>query len=100
MEILQWIQEWYKKQCDGNWEHSYGIKIESLDNPGWQIKIDLEGTELEGYEIKYTLIEKAPDDWYGLKIEENIFHAAGDPNKLIFLLEKFKETVSTKHPFG
>ncbi len=25
----------------------YGIKIETLDNPGWDVSIDLIGTELE-----------------------------------------------------
>lgn len=96
MEILQWIQQWYKQQCDGDWEHSNGIKIESLDNPGWQIKIDLEGTVLEGDEIEYNLVEQDPIDWYGLKIEKNVFHAACDPNKLSVLLEKFRELILTK----
>lgn len=99
MEILQWLQQWYKQQCDGDWEHSCGIKIESLDNPGWQIKINLEDTALEGYNIEYNLFEKSENDWYGFKIENNIFHAAGDPNKLKFLLEKFKELVLSKKRF-
>ncbi len=34
-------------QCDGEWEHDYGIKIETLDNPGWLVSIDLLGTDLE-----------------------------------------------------
>lgn len=33
--IFEWLQKWYKSQCDGDWEHEYGIKIETVDNPGW-----------------------------------------------------------------
>lgn len=97
MEILQWIQQWYKEQCDGDWEHSYGIKIETLDNPGWSVKIDLEGTDLEGYVLPYKLVERSEGDWYGIRVENNIFYAAGDENKLEFLLENFKEIITDNY---
>ena len=42
-----WIQEWFFSQCNDVWEHSYGIKIDTLDNPGWSVLVDLHGTELE-----------------------------------------------------
>jgi len=32
--LLQFLQEWYLEQCNGDWEHEFGIKIETLDNPG------------------------------------------------------------------
>jgi hypothetical protein len=32
---LNELQVWYGAQCNGSWEHTYGIKIETLDNPGW-----------------------------------------------------------------
>ena len=34
------IEQYYKENCDGIWEHSYGFTIESCDNPGWLIKIN------------------------------------------------------------
>jgi hypothetical protein len=37
--LIKWIQQWYVSQCDGDWEHECGIKITTLDNPGWDIKI-------------------------------------------------------------
>ena len=43
MDELQLLQEWYVAQCDGDWEHSYGVKIDTLDNPGWSLKVDLVG---------------------------------------------------------
>lgn len=32
---------WYAQQCDGEWEHEFGVKIESQDNPGWGVYVDL-----------------------------------------------------------
>lgn len=46
--LLEWLQDWYLQQCDGEWEHFYGVKIETLDNPGWYIEIDLNDTTLAG----------------------------------------------------
>jgi hypothetical protein len=34
MDALSRLQAWYFAQCDGEWEHSYGIHIENCDNPG------------------------------------------------------------------
>jgi hypothetical protein len=31
--------EWYTKQCNGDWEHSYGIRIDTIDNPGWSLTL-------------------------------------------------------------
>lgn len=91
MDIVKWIENWYLSQCDGDWEHSYGVEITTLDNPGWCVKINLDGTELEGLEVEYVLIEKSDDDWYGFKIQNKIFEAVGDPTKLEVLLEKFRQ---------
>ena len=44
--MINWLENWYSSQCDGSWEHFYGIKIETLDNPGWAVEIDLCETEL------------------------------------------------------
>ncbi|MBY0204438.1 Imm53 family immunity protein [Paenibacillus cucumis (ex Kampfer et al. 2016)] len=35
METLAWIQHRYDQNCDGEWEHVYGVKIQTIDNPGW-----------------------------------------------------------------
>lgn len=91
--VLSSIQKWYVEQCDGNWEHSYSIKIESLDNPGWYIAIDLMDSSAEL--AKDTIINSEIDDnnWYNIQIKNGQYIASGDPMKLFFLLEKFKELV-------
>lgn len=45
-ELVQ-TQDRYLSQCNGDWEHQCGLKIRTLDNPGWSIEIDLAETELE-----------------------------------------------------
>ena len=97
--ILEWIQEWYSSECDGDWEHTYGIKIETLDNPGWVVNIQLHETEYEDIELDSGLIENSEHDWYSFRIENSVFNAAGDLSKLEFLLKKFREIIeSVKYP--
>lgn len=98
MEIntLSWLEKWYLCNCNGDWEHSYGITIETLDNPGWDVKIDLTKTSLANEKLEYTYIKKNENDWYGIKIENSQFNAFGDPTKLSFLLEFFKKFVEEK----
>lgn len=38
------LAAWFAKQCNGDWEHSHGIKISTTDNPGWMVEISLTGT--------------------------------------------------------
>ncbi|MCM2498968.1 immunity 53 family protein [Neorhizobium galegae] len=45
MDVLDWFGRWYEAQCDGAWEHGFGASIDTLDNPGWSLKIDLAGTD-------------------------------------------------------
>jgi len=95
METLKWIEKWFLSQCNEDWEHSCGIKIESLDNPGWGITIDLTDTILEDLVIPYRLVEASQNDWYGIKIENKVFEAFGDPMKLEFLLNQFRIIVES-----
>lgn len=93
MYILQWICEWFKENCDGDWEHQFGIKIQTIDNPGWNVTIDVSDTILEKLEIDYQFVETDDENWYGIKMIDGKFNAFGDPTKLEFLLNKFKELV-------
>ena len=93
MELLDWIQNWFKDHCDGDWEHGEGIQITTIDNPGWEIEIDISKTSIAGMSIKWILNEKGKHDWYGVKIENQKFIASGDSGKLVFLLGLFREMI-------
>jgi hypothetical protein len=95
---LALLQQWYAAQCNGGWEHGSGVKIETLDNPGWLVKIDLAGTALEGRE--FTSVTEGLErregfdfpssaDWHSISVKGSTFEAAGDPAKLEFILRKF-----------
>jgi hypothetical protein len=94
MNTLEQIQKWFLNQCDRDWEQEYGIKIETLGNPGWDITIDVSETPLERVSIENPTIENSDDDWYFFKVKDGKFIAAGDPGKLEFLLKKFLELTS------
>ena len=38
--LISEIENWFKQRCDGDWEHQGGISIETLDNPGWCVKVE------------------------------------------------------------
>ena len=94
METLSKLQKWYASQCNDDWEHSYGIIIETLDNPGWKIDIDLEETNLKDRAFKK--IESKNflhnnDDWLSCHVENNKFLGCGDPSKLEKIISIFLE---------
>jgi hypothetical protein len=71
------------------------VKINTLDNPGWTIEINLEGTDLEEKtfaEHSYGVgddAEGSGDEWLVCKVEDNKFIAAGGPRKLEEMIEVF-----------
>lgn len=46
-QSLTKLQDWYISNCDGDWEHVYGFKLATLDNPGWTVIVDLDETHQE-----------------------------------------------------
>jgi len=89
MEILKWLQEWYSRQCNGDWEHGSGVRITSIDNPGWHVAINLIGTELENKQVDLIQIERTEEDWIYCKIENGCFSGAGGPGNLEEVLRVF-----------
>ncbi len=84
--LLPRLQRWYLSQCNGDWEHSWGVKIETLDNPGWMLSVNLEETNLDGR--TFTAIERglgkerSNQDWMSCSVAGNEFKGACGPEKL------------------
>ncbi|MDP2923713.1 MAG: immunity 53 family protein [Candidatus Omnitrophota bacterium] len=89
MDIIKKIQDWYKSNCNGDWEHSYGIEIETLDNPGWSVEIDLNDTKCADKNFSKINIKNGDDDWIICKVSKNKFIGHGDPDKLETILKTF-----------
>ena len=91
MNILSWLEEWYSSNCDADWEHFYGVKIETLDNPGWSVKIDLMDTPFENRVFEEYEIDNGDYDWIRCWVKDHIFYGVGDSHKLEMIIKKFKE---------
>ncbi|MFD9196625.1 MULTISPECIES: immunity 53 family protein [Streptomyces] len=93
--LLDWLQNWYTQQCDGDWEHEWGVKIATLDNPGWTIEIDLAETDLEGRDYNLQEVNRGTQDWVRTWIAEKTFHAACGPGNLTEALTLFRTWATT-----
>ena len=90
MSELHELQAWFLSHCDGDWEHGYGITIETLDNPGWRVRINLEGTDAEAREFEEVEDNYSHDtDWLRCWREQATFHAACGPSRLADVLRIF-----------
>jgi hypothetical protein len=91
--ILSWLQSWFYENCDGDWEHNTNIKIVNLDNPGWSIFINLEGTNLEDRKFDQFKDYRTEHDWVYCTVENKLFKAACGPFNLEETLNIFKTWV-------
>ena len=88
--MIKWLQNWYKNNCDGSWEHKHLIRINSIDNPGWNVEIDFFDLKYSIQNLEWRLVEVTENNWIGYKVTNGVFNAAGDPDKLNFLIYLFR----------
>ena len=91
--VLSLLQRWYEAQCNGDWEHSYGVCIDTIDNPGWVGKVDLAETQWEDLEIERTIIGNDEVSWYQYEVIEHGFIGAGGTPNLVDILNCFLKIV-------
>ena len=92
MDDFQWLSSWYAAHCDGEWEHVCGIKLVTLDNPGWSLTIDLRDTELE--KVFFTRQTSDGASWYFCSVEDCEFHGRCGPGDLPKVLAIFRNWAS------
>ena len=95
VELLDWLERWYLSQCDGDWEHQHGIRIETTDNPGWSVQIDLEETELAKLKSIDLEASRSRNDWIWCRIDNGTFKGAGGPRNLSEVLSAFCKWTET-----
>lgn len=96
MNSIKWLEDWYLSQCDGDWEHKYGVKIGTLDNPGWYIFINLQNTFLENKHFESLVLERGANDWIHCKLNEGSFEGFGGPSNLEETITIFKNWVESE----
>lgn len=89
MNGLKKLEDWYSEQCDGDWEHEFGIRIENIDNPGWKIVIPLEKTIYESLFFEEIEVNRTENDWIHCKKDEGHFKGWGGSNNLNDILKIF-----------
>jgi hypothetical protein len=90
MDTIEFLQSWYRAQTNGEWEHARGVTIETLDNPGWRVTIDLVDTALGAVAMTPIRREKSPQDWLVCEVEHDQFRGNGDSRKLLAILQVFQ----------
>jgi hypothetical protein len=90
---LDRLQGWYLSQCDSEWEHDNGVVVESLDNPGWQIRVDLAGTRWAGRPFDVQQHDRGEHDWLRCWVDATQWHAAAGPCNLEEAVNVFLEWV-------
>lgn len=99
MTDLQWLAQWYHRHIDGDWEHTYGVTITTLDNPGWSLQVDLEGTALR--DVIFEPEESELGEQWSRFWKDDVkgrFHAAGDPTALPRMIERFRAWAEASAP--
>jgi hypothetical protein len=87
--LLEALQEWYCSQCDGDWEHEFGMTIETLDNPGWEVSIALAETPLEGRAFTPVKRPQGGEDWISCRVEGSTFRGSGGALNLAEIIRIF-----------
>lgn len=99
---LEWLDDWYQRQCNGEWEHSQGVRLESLGhrgslkNPGWHLTINLAGTSAVNAPPQQLRLETQGGDWLACSIAGECFEGSGDPRRLEQIIGVFRRWVETR----
>lgn len=87
---ISFLEDWYAQQCDGDWEHEWGVEIATLDNPGWQVTINLEGTPWADRQQEREIHERTEHDWYHAWSDGHTWEASCGPQNLSEVLGRFR----------
>ena len=88
-DLLSRLQNWYESNCNGNWEHEKGVRIDCIDNPGWSVTIDLQGTSLEGKTMESFHLDEGEKKWIHCEVKNEQFIGFGSPQNLENVLKTF-----------
>lgn len=88
MDNLEWLQWHYFDLCNGDWEHTYGIKINAAEE-GWVLSIDINDTTFEDFEY-----EGVNKENYRCWVEDRVFKGCGQADTLDEMIGEFRRWMS------
>jgi len=88
------LMRWYAQHCNDDWEHQFGISIESLDNPGWMLEVNLADTSLSQAALMEDGIIGDGPHWMQISVADDpakgrVFRGACGPLQLAELVDAF-----------
>lgn len=89
LDVFSQLTTWYAAHCNGDWEHQYGVRIETIDNPGWKLSINLSETELADLPFDDQEIERTDTDWIHCRVLDGTFDGHCGPKNLNELVAVF-----------
>jgi hypothetical protein len=108
---IEWLARWYAEQCDGEREHDRGVRIATIDNPGWSVEIHVVGTavehqafigeELQDESCSWSEREEPPawwqdvSTWHQIRLQDGKWQAYGSPDQLPALIARFRRWVES-----
>lgn len=92
---LVWLLNWFHQQCDGDWEHGNGVRIGTLDNPGWYLTISIKDTDCETKEFKDITTERSENDWFHCFVRDGKFEGPCGPFNLPEVIQVFRNWVES-----
>lgn len=93
---FQYVEDWYAARCDGDWEHEFGVRLVTLDNPGWNLSVDLADTDWEGHTLPRTMRDLGDGRWITTASDGLVFDASCDPSSLGLSVLAFKAFVESR----
>ena len=92
------LETWFASMCNGDWEHTYGITLGTVDNPGWLFTVEITDTPLLGRPFT-TISERASDsDWLHCAVTDAIFRGSGGIGNLERILTIFLDWAEMSEP--
>ena len=88
---LKWLSKWYYNQFNNDWRFGRTVKIYTLGNPGWRLKICLIETDLAVKEFQKISFDRSENDWIRCYIENMNFEGACGPLNFSEMLYIFRE---------
>jgi hypothetical protein len=89
MNSIQRLQSWIYSYCNGARERRFGVKIESIGNPGWMIFIDLDETSMENIPFARFERDESKTRWCQAWRKDNKWEAACGPEMLSETIDLF-----------
>ena len=96
MNNFLWLEQWHERQCDGTWEQTFGIRIETTEHPGWHVRIALQGTPYDGLpNADLKRLQQSESEWMTCRLVAGTFEGYGGLLMLGPIVQVFRSWIES-----